>query len=187
MMNIQKEEHIKKSEFSKFFRRKNTLGFKEWVFLPGMLFEETDKWWGNKGKRDKPHEGIDLCSYKNGQNKILYLNEKTSIPVMYDGIIAKIMDDFLGETVIVEHTFKNDKLCSFYGHIQPDKSLDIGKFVKEGDIIGSLTVGKKVKDIFPHLHISMGRVLRSISYEQLNWETMNVLENLMLLDPLDHI
>jgi hypothetical protein len=50
-----------------------------------MLFNSTDKWWGDQGKRDQPHEGLDLCLYKDGKNTILSLGEKAEVPVIFDG------------------------------------------------------------------------------------------------------
>jgi len=38
--------------------------FESWIFCLGMLFNSPDKWWGDHGSRDYPHEGIDLCLYR---------------------------------------------------------------------------------------------------------------------------
>ena len=109
---------LKNTRFTEFLIRKNALdkgGFKGWVFCPGMLFNSTDKWWGDQGKRDKPHEGLDLCLYKDREDKILRLGEKAKVPVIYDGIVVRIVDDFLGKSVIIEHIlsdFDNNRLCT---------------------------------------------------------------------------
>jgi hypothetical protein len=55
---------LKKSRFTEIFIRENapeTNAFDEWIFLPGMMFNAQDKWWGDQGKREMVHEGIDLC------------------------------------------------------------------------------------------------------------------------------
>ena len=59
------ENHfLRMSRFTEFFILKNGFqdqGFKEWLLWPGMLFDAEIKWWGNQGRRNKPHEGLDLC------------------------------------------------------------------------------------------------------------------------------
>ena len=35
-----------------------------WAFYPGMGYGSMDKWWGDYGTRDFPHEGIDICLYE---------------------------------------------------------------------------------------------------------------------------
>ena len=111
------QKRLKNTRFTEFLIQKNALdqgGFKEWVFCPGMLFNSTDKWWGDQGKRDKPHEGLDLCLYKDREDKILRLGEKAKVPVIYDGIVVGIVDDFLGKSVIIEHLIsdgRNNRLC----------------------------------------------------------------------------
>ena len=113
-------------------------GFKEWIFSPGMLFNASDKWWGDQGKRDKPHEGLDLCLYKDRRGRMRRLDEKTKIPVIYDGIVVGIVNDFLGKSVIIEHGLTdsdNNRFCTIYGHLNPHKGLHVGRIVKEGDII----------------------------------------------------
>lgn len=46
------EHRLRNSRFTEFLIRENALGdngFKGWVFCPGMLFNSTDKWWGDQG------------------------------------------------------------------------------------------------------------------------------------------
>ncbi len=124
---------LKKSRFTEWMVRKNSLdafGFQEWAFSPGMLFNSNDKWWGNQGKREMPHEGLDLCFYRDRENRIHHLNEKTKIPVLYDGVIVRVMDDFIGKSVMVEHRFYKSsypRFCTIYGHTTPLDGLDIGR------------------------------------------------------------
>lgn len=185
---------LRKTRFTEFFILKNALdkgGFKAWVFWPGMLFNATDKWWGDQGKRDKPHEGLDLCLYKNREDAILCLGEKARVPVIYDGIVVKIVDDFLGKSVIIEHSFSDDdknSLCTIYGHTIPEDNLHVGKIVKEGDVIATLADSSRSKiNILPHLHISLGWTSKSIAYDSLDWENIGAPNTLTLLDPLQVI
>ncbi|MBW1780941.1 MAG: hypothetical protein JRL30_09405, partial [Deltaproteobacteria bacterium] len=97
---------LKKTRFTEILIRENGLnepGFKEWIFHPGMLFHATGKWWGDKALRHRPHEGLDLLLYRDQQDKIVSLDKKTRIPVMFDGVVVSIIHDFLGRSVIVEH------------------------------------------------------------------------------------
>jgi hypothetical protein len=180
-----------KTRFTQFLIIKNSFhehGFQNWIFVPGMLFQARDKWWGNRGKREKSHEGLDLCLYQNQQNRILRIHEKTQIPVMYKGTVVKILDDFLGRSVIIKHGFThsgNRTFCTIYGHIEPDKSLFPGAKLKQGDIIGTVAnSGKSKAGIFPHLHISLGWKSESVFYNQLNWNTIGDTDTMILLDPL---
>jgi murein DD-endopeptidase MepM/ murein hydrolase activator NlpD len=182
---------LRNTRFTEFLIRKNDLdqgGFNGWVFCPGMLFNSTDKWWGNQGKRDKPHEGLDLCLYKDREDTILRLGEKAKIPVIYDGTIVAIVDDFIGKSVIIEHLFSdydNNRLCTIYGHTIPEDTLYVGKIVKQGDVIATLADSSTSKiDIFPHLHISVGWTSKEISYDSLDWENIGDPNTVTLLDPL---
>lgn len=185
-------QSISKSRFTEFLIRENSLdegGFKEWIFYPGMLFNALNKWWGDQGKRDKPHEGLDLCLYRDRGDRVLRIDAKTRIPVMYDGEVVGIVSDYLGESVIIEHGFPHShdrRLCTIYGHTYPHEGLHIGRIVKEGEIIATLAdFGKLKANMFPHLHISLGWTSKSFSYDHLDWETAS--DMLILLDPLDVI
>ena len=54
-------------------------GFEKWVFQPGMLFHSTHRWWGNGGRRDHPHEGLDLCLYRDRSGNDHTLDETIRI------------------------------------------------------------------------------------------------------------
>lgn len=185
---------LRKTRFTEFLIRENALDerdFEEWIFCPGMLFSASNKWWGDQGKRDKPHEGLDLCLYRNRRDRILRLDEKTKIPVMYDGVVVKIINDFLGKSVIIEHSLpgsNNSRFCTIYGHTDPHGSVHVGRIVKEGDIIATLADSSKSKtNIFPHLHISLGWTSKIISYDKLDWETIGATNTLTLIEPLSVI
>ncbi len=180
------------TRFTEFIIRENDLaksGFDQWVFQPGMLFNSPDKWWGDRGKRDTPHEGLDLCLYRVTSGRIFCIDENTRIPVMYDGVIVAIVNDFLGKSVIVEHELSDSgspRFCSIYGHTKPPVDLQIGKSVKKGDIFATLANSSRSKSgIRPHLHISLGWTAKFISYDRFDWETIGTWDMLTLLDPLD--
>jgi hypothetical protein len=59
------------------------IGFVEWIFYPGMLFNDTYKWWGDGGISQRPHKGLDLCFYRDSDRCIHNLTEKVKIAVIY--------------------------------------------------------------------------------------------------------
>ena len=190
-VNFIETSDLKPTRFTEFLIRQNAIdpvGFKGWVFYSGMLFQSTDKWWGDRKKRDKPHEGLDLCLYKNRKGAIVRLAETAKVPVIYEGVVVGIIDDFLGKSIIVEHTFvdgDNNRLYTIYGHTNPQDHLHVGKSVRQGDIIANLADSSRFKtDIFPHLHISLGWASESIPYDRLNWQNMGDPDTIALMDPL---
>jgi murein DD-endopeptidase MepM/ murein hydrolase activator NlpD len=156
-----------------------------------MLFNAMDKWWGNQGKREKPHEGLDLSLYRNREHRIFNLDQKTKIPALYDGVVVKVMDDFMGKSVMVEHRFSDSdypRFCTIYGHTNLIHDLNVGRIVKAGDILVTLAQpNKSVMNVPSHLHISVGRIFNKISYEKLDWKTMSTLKTLEWVDPLQVI
>ncbi|RJQ46183.1 MAG: M23 family metallopeptidase [Nitrospiraceae bacterium] len=183
-----------KTHFTKYLIRANALhemGFKEWVFHPGMLFNSHEKWWDRPGERKTSHEGLDMCLFRDADNKISRLKINTKVPVMFDGVVTKILDDFMGKTIIIEHTFSNNKksrLCTLYAHVMPHPDIHPGAIVSKGDIIAAIadTAGSRC-GILPHLHISVLAISEDISYEELNWENIGTARGIVLMDPLEFI
>lgn len=185
---------LRKSRFSDFLTRYNDLhksGFEEWIFYPGMLFQDPCKWWGDGGVRRRPHEGLDFCFYRDKAGQYHSLDKKTMIPVMYAGKIVHIGDDFLGKSVYVAHDMcdnKGNKLYTIYGHTNPCHGIDIGKILNEGDPIAAIAdTGKKRVKIPSHVHISMVWLPESFPYERLDWEKISNCRSVTLCNPLEFI
>ena len=163
-------------------------GFECWIFCRGMLFNSRDKWWGDHGRRDYPHEGIDLCLYKDRSERIRRIDEKTRIPVMHDGVVKAIFKDYLGQAIIIEHDFSGsntDKIISFYAHTQPRSEIKVGTILNEGDIIATLAdTANSKSNILPHLHFSLGFPSKSFAYKEFAWNTIRNPEMITLLNPL---
>lgn len=179
------------TKFSEYIVRNNALnkqGFKEWVFCPGMLFNSMIKWWGIKGKRSRPHEGLDLFMYSDMHDKVHYLDHTTKIPSAYDGVVVKIMDDFLGKSIFIEHGAidkGNKKFCTFYGHTYPLSGLNVGDTVREGDVIADIADTRNLETgILPHLHISLGIVPQDTSFRHIDWNVIGDPDIVTLLNPL---
>ncbi|NNL42929.1 MAG: M23 family metallopeptidase [Desulfobacterales bacterium] len=190
-MNLKRVSSLSKPRFTENLIRENALdenGFKEWLFYPGMLFNAVEKWWGNYGKRDKPHEGLDLCLYRDHRGNRGQLDEKTKIPAIYGGTVVGIINDFLGKSVIIDHYLTDsdhNSFCTIYGHIKPRKRLQNGQMVREGEIIATLAgLHNSLVTIFPHLHISLGWAAKLISYDKLNWKSIGAPNTLTLMNPL---
>lgn len=180
-----------RSSFTTYLIRENGLeafGFEEWFFYPGMLFKDTKKWWGDRGDRKRPHEGLDLCFYRDRHGSILPLGEKTKIPVLYDGIVVKVMDDFIGRSVVVEHPGYRKglrRLVTLYGHTIPLPTLQPDRIVRAGEPLAILAPTDKSKnELPPHLHLSIAWVGPEISFDQLHWKAMETLQDLTWIDPL---
>ena len=181
-----------KSGFGRILVRENRLdekGFEMWAFLPGMLFRATHKWWGDKGRRTMPHEGTDFSLYVDTGGRVVRLEEGARVPVMFDGVVVGIVDDFLGKSVIVAHGSAGAGVAPFltiYGHTAPLSDLSVGAAVGAGNIIATIAgTGGRGSAIYPHLHISVGRTTGSIPPEKLDWENME--SGVAMSDPLDLI
>ena len=189
--DVIKNLYLKKSRFTEMIIEENALeqsGFKDWIFCHGMLFNSPDKWWGDHGLRDYPHEGIDLCLYADRLNRIQRINEKTHIPVVQDGVVKAIFKDYLGEAIIVEHEHSGrdiGRFISFYAHTNPRSEIENGVIVQKGDVIATIadTSNSKAK-IKPHLHFSIGLPSKLFSYDGFVWNTIRNPEMIILVDPL---
>jgi murein DD-endopeptidase MepM/ murein hydrolase activator NlpD len=185
--------NIRDSGFTEVLVRENGLdrcGFQTWAFLPAMLFGAKQKWWGDRGKRTTPHEGLDLCLFNDTSGSLYRLEEGTRIPAMYDGTIVAIIDDFLGASIVLEH--RPPKHChpflTIYGHMAVREVLQLRSTVREADIIGTLVdSGKSQVNIHPHLHVSLAWPSESASYDSLTWRDFNNPELFTMIDPLDAI
>ncbi len=50
-----------------------------------MLFNSPLKFWGEGGRRDFPHQGIDLCLYGDATGGVKRLGPETRILLMHSG------------------------------------------------------------------------------------------------------
>ena len=150
--------------------------FRCWVFSPGMLFDAPNKWWGDYGRRDFPHEGMDFCLYRDAAANLRRLDESTRIPVMHDGRVRALFTDYLGQGVVIEHDRISaipEKAISIYAHTKPMDGILPGVDVREGDIIAGIAgTGRSRTNILPHLHFSFGWPSPDIGYEPFVWNYM---------------
>jgi murein DD-endopeptidase MepM/ murein hydrolase activator NlpD len=182
-----------KSPFTDVFIRENCLddrGFTAWFFYPGMEFGAWGTWWGDRGKRTRPHEGIDLCFYRGTANSISHIDDRVKIPAIYDGVVVKITGDFLGKTIILKHTFSNVSggiFLTIYGHTNPREGFEAGQRVKAGEIMATLAATGGSKAPLPHLHLTLAWSTEPIPYDILDWTTIGNPDIVQLTDPLQVI
>ncbi len=188
-------EGLNKVPFSKFFQKRlrslnglDELGFEEWAFHPGMLFGGEYKWWGDQGKRNRPHEGLDLCLYRTKRGEIVHFTGETVVPVIFNGQVVKVDEDFLGQSLFVRHgVFGSDgsRLYTIYGHTQPGCGIRPGQKLSEGDIIGAVAdTGRSHASMLPHLHVSVAWIPDAVSQQELDWQVLADPARAALLDPL---
>ena len=163
-------------------------GFKKWVFLPGMLFQAGEQWWGDKKKRAAPHEGIDLCCFEDSAGEVKQLNGSTRIPAAFAGKIGKIDHDFLGKSIFIGHEIFDGsygQLYTIYGHTDPGAASKVSGSVAEGEVIGLVAEapGRKTT-ILPHLHLTVAWIPPRLPLEELTWQNMGRDGRIRLLDPL---
>lgn len=165
--------------------------FQSWVFYPGMLFSSPDKWWGDLGQRDFPHEGIDFCLYRDDSGRIVRLDHKTRLPAMHNGTVRSTFTDYLGQGVIVEHDdapSQDGRLVSIYAHTRPLEHIRPGYRVTEGEIIATIAdVSHSKATIYPHLHYTIGKPAAGIVYNGFVWNDMREPDWFALLNPLSII
>ena len=188
--------NLKKRMISNFFNdliEKNGItDFNQWFFYSGMLFGSDDKWWGKGGTRPDPHEGLDICYYKNKAGELCSFDEKTRIPVMYDGVVYEISDDdYLGSSVFVRHDVrdKNDYyLHSVYAHACPAQGLQAGTVLRQGDIVASVAdIRDRNLSIPGHLHVSMIYFGDDYPRDMLKWQILAVTYQARLVDPFGYL
>ncbi len=163
--------------------------FTEWSFYPGMLFNSIDKWWGTGGRRDKPHEGIDVCLFQGKTGSIKYLNKTAKIPAIYNGTIVQIINDYIGKTVFVNHAIydrKGNQLYSICGHVEPYNGAASGADIDEGKIFATIADNGNIRvKMLPHVHVSVAWIPGNFPAEKLSWDIMHDDSLITLLNPLD--
>ena len=181
-----------KTQFAEVLVRSNALterGFHEWTFYPGMLFLSRDKWWGDWGKRDRPHEGVDLRFYRDREGIIQHLPETPlSVPALYDGTVVNVLKDYIGTSLFVCHDIydtKGKQLHTIYGHTDPVAGMGEAVTVRAGSIIATIAdAAKKKAKMSSHLHLSIAWISPGHSHELLNWDMLSNHNSVVLVNPL---
>ena len=114
---------------------------------------------GNYGRESRTiHLGLDF-----------WLPEKTAVHALLDGKAVTAINDSgykeYGGLVILEHTTKNFKFYTLYGHLSVASATKhiIGSIIKKGEKIGELGNSKENGNWAPHLHFQV--MLSMLDYE----------------------
>jgi hypothetical protein len=153
-----------------------------------MLFNSPEKWWEDGGQRNELHQGADFCFYRKRSGTLCSLSETTIVPAVYSGRIVKIIEDFVGKSIIMIHErYKNsgEQLLSVCGHTEPLGGITRGVMINDGQSIATITnFNVKNAKMTSHVHISIGWISRSLNYELLDWDMLSDPHMVTLLDPL---
>ncbi len=162
--------------------------FRKWLFLPGMLFNAVEKWWGDNGTRPAPHEGLDLCRFEEVGGDTKTLDRHTKIPAAFAGEIVKIDRDFLGKSIFIRHEIfdsRNRQLYSAYGHTRPQAALQVGSRVAAGVALATIADFASPKlAVLPHVHLTFAWMPKIIDINGLNWDNIGKNPDITLIDPL---
>ena len=166
-------------------------GFRDWVFQKGMLFGSAHKWWGDRGRRDFDHEGLDFAIYRDDAGSRRWLAPDTRIPALFTGVVRSVFPDYLGQAIVVEHADaggSRDGHISIYAHTEPLTTVQPGIRVDAGQIIATIADTSQSKaNIRPHLHYSLGKVSGNLAYDRFVWNCMRDPHWVALVDPLEII
>ncbi len=168
--------------------RTRVYGFKKWLFAPGMAYGDTDKWWAGKTGRATRHEGLDFAAYLDKAGRERRLGAGLVVPPLYPGRPIKVMDDFLGRTVVIDHRITDQRgriLHGFYAHLAPASHLEPGKVIAETAELGTIAPANRA--CAPHLHISTVWIAPRFSIEELSWARFREANDFQPCDPLDFL
>ncbi len=160
-------------------------GLQKWHFRPGMAFNSTETWWGEKRPRPAPHEGVDLCLFEDFTGRVKEVDFRVQIPAIFGGKIVKLEKDFLGQSIFQSHLIFSPggrQLHTAYGHTRPRPELRAGHRVAAGEILGALAPAPG--HILSHLHLTVAWVPPALSPDSLSWQTLGQDPAITLLDPL---
>ena len=182
---------IDKSQFIESLITQNRLqefGFKEWFFMPGMLFNDMGKWWQAGTQRPRPHEGVDFCCYTDREYNLIYLREGTKIPVLHAGSVVRIFYDFLGQSIVVAHDYKKNgqQFASIYAHTRPCHGLRVGQKIQAGDQLAVIAAGGRQNGIKAHLHLTTCWAGEA-QLAQIDWQTVHHKQIAKLSNPMDYL
>ena len=173
-----------KSQFTSDIARLNRLEPGLWLLGPGMAFGDTHHWWGQKKKRPVPHNGVDLAYFRTPDGTQHNLGAGTLVPAPFDGLIARVIPDFLGMSVFLAHDIEinNMRLISALGHMAPHMLLHVGAHIKSGAPLGSISRPKN-KDVPPHLHLTLALAPKDFPPSSLTWELLDQNNEVNPIDP----
>lgn len=174
------------SFFRQFVELNHLAQVSHFLFLPGMLFNDTGQWWRAKGMRPRPHEGIDIYLMQDMETGVTNVRPQMLIPAILPGYLVHFHRDFLGETLYIRHPEMRREdavLHTLYGHLQFIADRSCPAFIDKGQRVG--VISPSARSAVPaHLHLSYAWIREGQRIEELSWETMSTGSNVVFIDPL---
>ncbi|XOF33919.1 MAG: M23 family metallopeptidase [Candidatus Electrothrix sp. YB6] len=160
-------------------------GFRQWLWQPGMCFQDDQLWWGERKKRITAHEGIDLACSADQQGRICWLAPDLLVPAVFPGRVVQLHQDFLNWSLYIRHDrFSRDGavLHTVYGHVRPEATVCIGQEAAAGEPVAVLA-GYPRSTVPLHLHFTVAWIPENIAPHQLDWQMLGENRQIILLDP----
>lgn len=151
-----------------------------------MLFQDPGCWW-KPARRAHLHEGVDFRGFYEGPGGKVREVSTDLVPSLFDGVVVRINEDFLGRTVWMKHpAVRREKLLLFsaFGHIVPEENITEGQSICQGEAVGRIAPGKKGASLGKHLHMSVFWAPTFLRPEGLNWQDLPASRMIRLFDPL---
>ncbi len=163
-------------------------GFCHWLFHPGMLFRASRQWWGQQKTRPTPHEGLDICWFRDRHGCHRALPASTLIPAPFPGRVVAIRPDFLGQSLFLVHPALGTagrEVLTALGHTQPLPGVEVGTTVQAGDNLATLAApASRAASVPPHLHLTVAVLPADYPLSDLTWKKLSANPLFQLWDPL---
>ncbi|WP_005036418.1 hypothetical protein [Holophaga foetida] len=176
------------SHFTEHLLAANTLDphrFQAWALAPGMGMGQRETWWGSLKPRPMLHEGVDLCCYFSPGGELHLLPERVQVPAIFDGVVVKLLPDYLGSSIFIEHEVESGVLLTIFGHTLPRPDMAVGCRLRAGECFCAMAP-RRVSRTAPHahLHLTLAWSPEPVIYEGLDWSNMGDGRRVQLLDPV---
>jgi hypothetical protein len=158
-----------------------------WILHPGMLFNSTQKWWGDLDKRGFAHEGLDLCCFKTTLGQVHLITPEMAFPAIFSGTVALIINDLLAQTIFIRHRAHRSTshcLFSIFAHASPLPAVVQEQQIEQGAPLCTVpSLEKDIPGMQAHLHLSLAWIAEQMPLQELSWSLLNH-RSLTLQDPL---
>jgi len=175
------------SRFTQDFLAANAMDpgrFHAWALAPGMGLGHRETWWGSLKPRPLAHEGVDLCCYRSPEGGLHRLEGGARVPCIYPGRVVKVLPDYLGTSVFLEHPLETGILLTLFGHTVIHPGLAVGQHLEAGELFCAMAPRRASRTApLAHLHLSLAWSPGAVDYDRLDWSNLGDGQQVQLLDP----
>jgi len=160
--------------------------FADWLWMPGMGFQEKSLWWGARKQRIVLHEGVDFACYRDRAGKIKNLIPGLFIPTLFSGRIVQLHRDFLAWSLYIRHDqFRKSGavLHTVFGHVQPVRDDCVGQELMAGETVAVLNRYLRNDSVPLHFHFTAAWISDQVDPEQLDWQLLGDRSRVILVNP----